>query len=215
MAFNALDFAKRHPVEIGAGVFAVGVLFLLLRGGSSTSAQPQSSVAGVYGAELAASQQNAQINAQLQAEQTRVNGQIGLSAQQGANDIALAQIQTQSNNYLGQLQTQAVELQNFYGAQTQQASIAANEAVSANQTAAQVAIAAQAAQASIDQNAANNYTNQLQAQYNAQTLMALSANQSNVAIHQTDAVASIAKTRSNNSLFGGIAGAVINGLGAL
>lgn len=141
MSNKIIGFIKEHPYGVAAGVFGVGILWLLLRGGSSSASSGDSSAATIDSADAQATQ----AAEALQAQQLQANTQIasiqGQSADTATNDNAsqnIAQIQantTVSTTTLNDEVSQAIAALTA-GVQTQ--NIAANEAVANNQTAAAV-----------------------------------------------------------------------------
>lgn len=101
---NPLEYAKSHPYIVGGGVFAIGALFLIMRGsgGSSQQSSTDAGLAGAYYGAIAADKTAA---AQEQIATTNANaavdlGQIQADAYTHVQDTwaAVSQNATDSNN---------------------------------------------------------------------------------------------------------------------
>jgi hypothetical protein len=143
-----IDFIKRHPVGFGAGVFLLGVLYLVWRAkgaassGSSgattqtdpnaTAAQAALNVAQIQGSYALATQK-------LQADVATHVADLaaGVQTQQSADQLAAAHDYI---TYLGQMGTlQAGVQNNQIAAQLSAAQIAANVAINENNNQADIA----------------------------------------------------------------------------
>lgn len=244
MAFAPLAYVKEHPYQAGAiGVVALIAVYLVVASGSGNA----SSGTGATSLDPVAAQlqsQQATLAAQAAAQSNQISGQIQLLAQQGANDLAIATIQshsagelagiaatTQSTHdilaqELGIYQIQGEVTQATLQAQVANNSITTQGLIQESQIAANQAIARINADTAITTNASNNatvvatnqiagQTQQLIAQVVGQTQQQISTNQANVAIKQTQVAGEIAKSQQSGGIWGSIIGAVGGIVGAL
>ena len=136
-----IDFVKKHPYGTAAGVFGVGVLFLLLRGGNSSSGNSSSGSAVAttdpnYATDVAAATQLQLAQQQSATQQNATNAAASVANGQTAASVSIAQIQGQvsttntsvvadQNVSIATLQSQSQNLASTLTAQTQNNEIAA------------------------------------------------------------------------------------------
>lgn len=225
--FKPIAWVEENPYT-AAGIGAVIVIgaYLILFSGGSSPATTGTNNSGVVDAEIAAQSQYAQIQAQSQAANNAITGQLNLDAQDNAYKLAVAQLSAhaaetgQAYQYqiaAGQIGSD-ISIANL-SAQVAELQTTTQAAVAENSTDAQVAIERLITDASVTNNTTNNATTVNVAQIINATQRLISTNQSNVAIqqsndnaqvaiHQTDAAVSIAKSSGGNStagILGGIA----------
>jgi hypothetical protein len=192
-------FIKEHPYGTAGAVFGVGVLYLLLRGGSSSSAssdaadvQAQASLEAasmqqstqLQLAQLSATSQNNQIQAQSAVAQGQTNAQVSIAQIQGNTSVS------NTNTVAGQNVDIAA-----LNAQTQQLASTLSAQVSDTQTQALEQIALAPYQIQLAQINAN-------AGASAATLTALEGDVNTLIYGTTVAVNSAAS--ANNTNYGGI-----------
>jgi len=147
---NPLNYVKEHPYLTGSLIVGVIVLFVLLRGGSSSSASPaNASLGSLYAAQSAADTADKQINAQLAAQSASIGGQIELAKLSSARDLTLADLASsielakldayQQTTNLANTLTANVAFKQIQ-AGTDQAQIASNTQISMYDTLAEVLV---------------------------------------------------------------------------
>lgn len=215
MAFDAVEFYKHHKVAaIGIGVVALLVFYYVYTGSSTPSAQSQAGYSpyndpNVINAEIAAGQQTAQAQQQANQQVNQINGELALSAQNNANNLAIAQLTQQQNNTQAEYQyytnlntTQGQQNIAQIAANTNTTSIGAQKEVQLAQVASNNTIAQLNSEASVSNVASNNAAQQAIARTNAQTQQLISQNQTQVGIAQTNATVEIAKANSSGGIWG-------------
>lgn len=178
-----IEFVKAHPYGIAAGVFGVGILYLILHrssGGSTDStaadlsAEAQLQQAGAeYQAQMGAQQTQQQ---QISAAQDVANEQTAASVQNSTinanQNVDIAQLTAQTSQLTAALSAQTTTAVSTLQAQVADAQTAASVSINQNNNQALVAVATAPYTAAVTETGLNDATAVQLAQINSQNVSA-------------------------------------------
>jgi hypothetical protein len=205
VSFDPIAFAKAHPIATGVGALvAVGAVLLLSGALSGSAASSAATTTSTDSDPLAAqeSNQNFQLAAlQLQGDQAQnlATQQYNLQMYQTQSGVSLQESELQINEALTKYTTDASAAAQTSGQDFQLASQTEADKASYDQLNLQTTSLYNLA-------ALQTAGNEFALQTNADLQKSLASLNAQVTIHQTDAAAGVAKTQSNNGLFGSIIG---------
>lgn len=213
------ELIKKHPIGVGGGILAAGLLvyFLFLRGGESSGVASDGTTVQERLAAMAYASKAGEQSNQLAIAALQINGQQGLATIQGTfslkalEDQIAAQTNQNAANNAAALQAlslqEAVALQQLQlGAATQQLQITSAAHVAEVQTQAQLQQTRLIVNASVVQSAQNAQLQEYLANQNAQVQINQANQWANVQINQSNNQRKMANHASDNSLFSSIIG---------